>query len=97
MRETANLHPFTHLKEERQVLQQHSYVDDILTSHDNLDHLTTITANVEWVLNAGGFKLKPWVFPGQSGWRGCCDKLEETAKTVILPNQMRDEDTRRLA
>ena len=33
MRETANLPPFTHLEEERQVLQNDSYVDDILTSH----------------------------------------------------------------
>lgn len=57
MRKTANLPPFTHLKEERQVLQHDSYVDDILTSHNNLDQLKTITANVERILKAGGFKL----------------------------------------
>lgn len=96
MRETANLPTFTHLKDKRQVLQQDSYVDDILTSHNNLDHLKTITANVERILEAGGFKLKPWVFSGQSGRRKCCDKLENTTKTMILPNKMRDEDNKAL-
>ena len=39
MRETANLPQFSHLEEEHQVLQEESYVDDLLTSHDNLDQL----------------------------------------------------------
>lgn len=46
MHETANLPPFTHLKEERQVLQQNSYVDDILTTHNIFDHLKAITASL---------------------------------------------------
>ena len=39
MRQTANLPPFTHLKEERKLIQEDSYVDDILTSHDDLNQL----------------------------------------------------------
>uniref|UniRef100_G3N9L1 Reverse transcriptase domain-containing protein n=1 Tax=Gasterosteus aculeatus TaxID=69293 RepID=G3N9L1_GASAC len=66
MRETANLPQFSHLEEERRVLQEDSYVDDLLTSHDNLDQLEVITGNVEQILKAGGFELKPWVFTGQS-------------------------------
>lgn len=96
MRKTANLPPFTHLKEERQVLQHDSYADDILPSHDDLDQLKTIAAHVEWILKAGGFELKPWVFSGQSGRRECSDKLEKTTKTMVLPNQMRDDDNKAL-
>ena len=60
MIETANLPQCTHLRGE------HRDVDDILMSL-NLDRLKTIKANVEHILRAGGFELKPWVFPGQSG------------------------------
>lgn len=52
MRETASLPGFAHLKEEQQVLQNDCYVDDILTSHNSLDQLKTITANVEQILKA---------------------------------------------
>ncbi|XP_058477623.1 uncharacterized protein LOC131448851 [Solea solea] len=97
MRETANLPPFTHLKEERQVIQEDSYVDDILTSHNDLDQLKTITANVQLILKAGGFELKPWVYSEQSGRKECSDKLEKAVeKTMVLPNQMRDEDNKAL-
>ena len=97
MRETANLPCFTHLKEEQQVLQKDSYVDDILTSHNSLDQLEVITANVEQILKAGGFELKPWVLSGQSGRKEESDKLKEDKKeTVILPNQMRDDDNKAL-
>ncbi|XP_059209564.1 uncharacterized protein LOC131988465 [Centropristis striata] len=97
MRETANLPRFTHLQEEKQVLHQDSYVDDIVTSHDNLDRLRTITANVEQILKAGGFELKPWVFSGQSGRKEFSNRMEEKATgTIILPNQMRDNDNKAL-
>lgn len=80
-----------------QVLQHDSYVNDILTSHNNLDQLKTITANVERILKAGSFELKPWVFSGQSGRKDCNDKLEKTkAKTMVLPNQMHDDDNKAL-
>ncbi len=54
MRETANLPQFSHLREECRVLPEDSYVDDILTSHNNLNQLKIITANVEQILKAGG-------------------------------------------
>ncbi|XP_054911873.1 uncharacterized protein LOC129376308 isoform X1 [Poeciliopsis prolifica] len=97
MRETASLPSFIHLVEERQVLQNNSYVDDILVSHNDPDRLKQITENVERILKAGGFKLKPWVFSGQSGRKNCSNKQdEEKVKTMILPNQMRDEDNKAL-
>lgn len=97
MRETGNLPQFSHLEEERRVLQEDSYVDDLLTSHDNLDQLKVITENVEQILKAGGFKLKPWVFSGQSR-RESVGKQEQvdTPKTVILPNQLKEEDNKAL-
>lgn len=96
MRETSNLPPFAHFEEERRVLQQDSYVDDLLTSHNDLEHLKTITVNVESILKAGGFELKPWVFSGQSGRKK--SDGEERAKTgiMVLPNQMGDDDNKAL-
>ena len=93
MRETADLPPFAHLKEERQVIYQDSYVDDVLTSHNDLDQLKSITTNVERILKAGGFTLKPWVFSGQSG-RQECENQVETA--MVLPNQMSSTDNKAL-
>lgn len=97
MRETANLPQFSHFEEERRVLEEDSYVDDILTSHNNLDQLKSITENVEQILGAGGFKLKPWVFSGESR-RESFGKQEQkaTPKTVILPNQLKEEDNKAL-
>ncbi|XP_039456743.1 uncharacterized protein LOC120433854 [Oreochromis aureus] len=97
MRETASLSTFSHLKEERQVLQQDSYVDDILTSHNDMNQLEVITENIGRILKAGGFELKPWVLSGQSGRRKCDDQGEKTRmKTIVLPNQMRDEENKAL-
>ncbi len=67
MRETAKLPIFSHLEEERRVLEEDSYVDDILTSHNDLEKLDKTTKKVEEILKAGGFFLKPWVQSGQSG------------------------------
>lgn len=54
MRETANLPQFSHLTEERRMLNQDSYVDDILTSHNDLNQLKLITSNTEQILDARG-------------------------------------------
>ncbi|CAI5678593.1 unnamed protein product [Oreochromis niloticus] len=80
MRETASLSTFSHLKEERQVLQQESYVDDILTSHNDMNQLEVITENTGRILKAGGFELKPWVLSGQSGRRKHDDKAINFSK-----------------
>lgn len=97
MRETANLPQFSHLEEERRVLEEDSYVDDILTSHNNLDQLKVITENVEQILEAGGFKLKPWVFSGESRRESVGKQEQEaTPKTVILPNQLKEDDNKAL-
>ena len=98
MRETASLPNFSHLEEERRVIEEDSYVDDLLTSHNDLHRLDKITGKVEEILKAGGFFLKPWVRSGQSGRKGTeTDFLkEEQRKTLILPNQMREEDNKAL-
>ncbi|KAJ8367396.1 hypothetical protein AAFF_G00320230 [Aldrovandia affinis] len=102
MRETAGLPQFIEREEERRVLEKDSYVDDILTSHDDLEMLDTITSGVEEILSAGGFSLKPWVRSGQGGRRkddaGTCggERPEATPKTLVLPNQLKDEDNKAL-
>lgn len=102
MRETARLPKFSHLEEARRVLEEDSYVDDILTSNDDANRLFETTVGIEEVLTAGGFSLKPWVWSGQSGRQ---QKVESdlnrnapstTIRVLVLPNQMRDEDNKAL-
>ncbi|KAJ8260443.1 hypothetical protein GJAV_G00182210 [Gymnothorax javanicus] len=67
------------------------------SEEEELDQLKVITENVEQILKAGGFELKPWVFSGQSR-RESAGKQEQVAipKTVILPNQLKEEDNKAL-
>lgn len=99
MRETANLPQFANMTEERRVLIEDSYVDDILTSHDNPEVLERITTGVEEILKAGGFLLKPWVLSHQSGRSVApIDSGAKTTapRTLVLPNQMKDEENKAL-
>lgn len=102
MRETANLPQFAAMVEERRVVVEDSYVDDILTSHNDLQILEKITKGVEKILKAGGFSLKPWVLSGQSGRSATTTdaSISKTTvsvpKTLVLPNQMRDEESKAL-
>ncbi|CAI5671305.1 unnamed protein product [Oreochromis niloticus] len=97
MRETANLPSFSHFKEEKRVLEEDAYVDDILTSHNDLDHLRRLTANIERILRAGGFYMKPWVYSSQSGREEAKKELPRSeAKTIILPNQLTEDDNKAL-
>ncbi|RXN14859.1 gag-pol fusion poly [Labeo rohita] len=98
MPESANLPQFVHFREEHRVLYEDSYVDEILTSHNSLDHLKIITVNVEQILKAGGFELKTLVFSGQCRRNESAGKQEEevTPKAVVLPNQLQDEDNKAL-
>ena len=102
MRETAKLPQFSTLEEERRVLEEDSYVDDILTSHNDPEELEKITRGVEEILKAGGFALKPWVRSGQGGRSdddvNTSEKEEPGTKplTMVLPNQMKDEDNKAL-
>lgn len=54
MEETPNLPQFRHFNEEKRVLEKDVYVDDILTSHNILNHLKLLTSNIEQILKAGG-------------------------------------------
>lgn len=51
MRETAKLTKFSHLHEERRVIEADRYVDDILSSHNDQEELDKITEGVENILN----------------------------------------------
>ena len=99
MRLTARLPKFAHLQNVRRVLEEDSYVDDLLTSHNDLQELDKITAGVEEVLRAGAFFLRPWIRSGQSGRPGTGTRAlakEEKNPILILPNQMRHEDNKAL-
>ncbi|KAL2086430.1 hypothetical protein ACEWY4_017489 [Coilia grayii] len=99
MKETANLPQFAHIVEERRALTEDSYVDDILTSHNNLRTLERITKGVEEILKAGGFFLKPWVLSCQSGRSEATEVPSEDTATaqptmLVLPNQMHDGENK---
>lgn len=70
MQETAGLAAFAHLKEGQRVLLEDSYLDDILTSHNDQKKLVEIVKGLEEILKVGGFSLKAWVWSGQSGRSG---------------------------
>lgn len=95
MRETANLPKFYHLVEERQVLEQDAYVDDILTSHNSLNRFKQITTNIKTILEAGGFHMKPWVYSGQSGRSEVKEKMSESS-IMVPPNQLSKEQNNAL-
>ena len=71
--------------EERRVVVEDSYVDDILTSHNDLRTLEKITKGVEKILKAGGFSLKPWVLSGQSGRSAATPDASISKTTVSVP------------
>lgn len=102
MRETASLPMFHHLAKERRVLEQDVYVDDILTSHDDLGQLKQITANVEHILEAGGFYMKPWVYSDQgrrseaSIEKGPAEGKKGATQLMVLQNQLSEESSKPL-
>lgn len=98
MRESASLPNIVHLEDERRVIEEDRNVDDLLTSHNDLNRLGKITEITEEILKAGGYFLKPWVRSGQSGKQEMeTEALQKRqGKTLILPNQMRDEDNKAL-
>ncbi|KAM9553345.1 uncharacterized protein ACWYII_035103 isoform 1-T2 [Salvelinus alpinus] len=98
MRETGKLPMFTHLEAERRILEEDTYVDDILTSHNDLQKLDQNTKRVEEILKAGGFVLKPWVRSDQSGRQEIVpgEQGAQSSTALILPNQMREGDNKAL-
>ncbi len=98
MRETAKLTKFSHLHEERRVIEADSYVDDILSSHNDQEELDKITEGVEEILRAGGFSLKHWVRSNQK-WEPTDGESVKSAtedRVLELPNQLRDKDNKAL-
>ena len=74
------------------MLQEDVYMDDILTSNNNLDQLKVITTNLEqklanFICNLGSSLAK--VKGSQEG-----DEMEP--KTMILPNQCSEEENNAL-
>ena len=59
------------------------------------EQLKLLTSNIKQILKAGGFLMKPWVYSDQSGRKGQrSEKME--SKTMILPNQLTEEDNKAL-
>lgn len=97
MRETAKLPIFAHRLEQRRILEEDSYIDGMLTSHNSLVELNKITEGVEEILSMACFLLKPWVRSGNSGrWRRNDDDYQVEDSTIILANQLRSEDNKAL-
>ncbi len=96
MRETAKLTKFSNLHEECRVIEADSYVDDILTSHNDQEKLDKITEGVEEILRARGFSLKHWVRSEQSWKPTDGESVKSAAENRILklPNQLRDKDNK---
>ncbi|XP_032410348.1 uncharacterized protein LOC116714123 isoform X3 [Xiphophorus hellerii] len=94
MRETAKLPMFDSCKEERRILEEDCYVDDILTSDNDPELLHKHIKKVEEILQAGGFCLKPWVLSGQSGRQNM--SLPSRDKILTLPNQLKEDDNKAL-
>lgn len=93
MRDTTKVPMFTHLEEERRVLEEDSYEDDILTSHNDLDKLDKATKRVEEILKSGGFFLKRWIQSGQSGRQTFTSEHPRLSDQVLIfPNQMRGDN-----
>ena len=93
MRETACLPQFIDMVDEKDVIIDNSYVDDLFASNNDSKRLSEILVGVETILATGGFHLKPWVQSGQSGRGGVEPTRQET---ILLPNQMREEDNKAL-
>lgn len=78
-----------HLAEERRVIEESTYMDDIPVSHNDSRRLDKILEGVEVIWKSGGFHLKPWVWSGKSGRPTA---VESKPVTIILPNQLREVD-----
>lgn len=70
------------------MLEEDVYVDNIFTSHNNLDHLKLLTSNIEQILKAGEFFMNPWVYSRREESR----EVNMELNTMILPNQLTEKD-----
>ncbi|KAJ8014386.1 hypothetical protein DPEC_G00039680 [Dallia pectoralis] len=94
--ETAKLPLFDLHEEERRILEEDDYGDDILTSHNDLQKLDQNTEGLKEILKAGGFFLKPWVRSGQSRETIPGEQGVRTKTILMLPNQKRECDNKTL-
>ena len=65
MRKTAELPQYNEMKTERRVVVEDSYVDDIMTSHNDKEELRKITKGVSDLLKGGNFHVKEWIMSGE--------------------------------
>ena len=93
MRETAGLPQFNNMVDEKSVIEDNAYVDDLFCSNNDSQRLDEILEGVKTILATGGFHLKPWVRSGQSGRQ---ETGASKRDTILLPNQMREEDNKAL-
>ena len=46
---------------ECKIIEEDSYVDDIISSLDDTEEMSDITSGIEYVLQQGGFHVKQWI------------------------------------
>ncbi|XP_034034104.1 enteropeptidase-like [Thalassophryne amazonica] len=89
----------------RQVFNNVSVLVQAEGQRKDKESLGKITQGVDEILKAGGFSLKPWVWSGHSGRQVNTGQVQTQdrdlqnqalRKTIILPNQMRDDDNKAL-
>ena len=76
LQKTAEMSKEKHPKAAK-VLQENSYMDDILDSVDSPEDVTQLTSAIEDVLSLGGFKIKEWLYSA---------KPEQTQYTPPMKN-----------
>ena len=82
MKETARM-----LKEKFplafKIIDEDSYVDDILYSLDSMNELMSVIRDIEHILKQGGFKVKGWVNSGMTQKDENIEILEKESESVL--------------
>ncbi len=84
MRETAMLPQFSDMKEERRVIDEDSYVDDLLTSHND-PHLSKRDSKGSGVYIESGRLLPQALGPVRSKWEAGRDRVQASDSDVAQP------------
>ena len=93
MRKTAELPQYNEMKTERRVVVEDSYVDDIMTSHNDKGELQKITKGVSDLLRGGNFHVKEWIMSGEPTPNKDGNLIATKTSpgvSVLLPNQRQE-------
>ena len=86
MRLTAKQNKGTHLKE-CEIIENDSYVDDIMSSVDEEEEAAKLTTGIDFVLEKGGFFIKRWITSAKTAEPmssfDICDVTKSTSEKVL--------------